>query len=742
MEVHMKRLLSALLCAALLLTIHPIGATAHDDIPAILLMDEVLDQRLHIQAIASYNQTLYIKSLRGVHRWRPGESEARLILPMKHPQLAQPEDVRIHQLVAEGGLLFGLNTIQGLLYPLTDQGDRLIIGEAVSLDWSDFREDDSNANAPRSLVVKEGFLWGIHHTGGQHTRLVQFNLSDGSMTSFRETPALLAIAPDQDSSFLALDAAGGLHRYEPVSGSLHTLGSLPDSAWDGSTASVNYHAASGSLYWLGQNALYRGAPGGEQQKLADLIGIARGFDSPSYGSTSSLVMVTEGLLAALTTSGVCLVPSVAAPADKAQVRILAHQDFTSNSAVQKAAARLPGISLTFQPAHNPMGYGIPQEELMQRLLSRDDSADIYVLDSFGNNLEVLIKKGFGVDLGDQETVREAVAGMYPALRDWVGRGEAVYGLPVDLEAFCLAHSPASFRRLNLNIPGNFDALCDLYQAWASGLYKTHPETLLNLGNKAKMKQLGFDLYVDHVLSGGGALRFDTELFRQMMTRVEQMDTRAYEKSQGADNPFFEHLLFNGVPPFEPRQMHQVAGHENNMPLLLSAGAGLSPALRARVTVLVINPFSPHQQEAAQVIAAVARSLGWEASMKLMPDFAPDGLEDPAYEENLAMAHRQVKDLEARVAAGENVAIFSQLIEQEQQRIADADSAMRYLITGAERQAIRNMMATLYVPGSYQHAVLSAGLTDLFYIYRDGSYTLDQFIKEADNRLRLLEQEGP
>jgi len=107
-----------------------------------------------------------------------------------------------------------------------------------------------------------------------------------------------------------------------------------------------------------------------------------------------------------------------------------------------------------------------------------------------------------------------------------------------------------------------------------------------------------------------------------------------------------------------------------------------------------------------------------------------------------MAHRQVKDLEARVAAGENVAIFSQLIEQEQQRIADADSAMRYLITGAERQAIRNMMATLYVPGSYQHAVLSAGLTDLFYIYLDGSYTLDQFIKEADNRLRLLEQEGP
>ena len=136
----MKRLLSALLCAALLLTIHPIGATAHDDIPAILLMDEVLDQRLHIQAIASYNQTLYIKSLRGVHRWRPGESEARLILPMKHPQLAQPEDVGFHQLLAEGGLLFGLNTIQGLLYPLTDQGDRLIIGEAVSLDWSDFRE--------------------------------------------------------------------------------------------------------------------------------------------------------------------------------------------------------------------------------------------------------------------------------------------------------------------------------------------------------------------------------------------------------------------------------------------------------------------------------------------------------------------------------------------------------------------------------------------------------------------------
>lgn len=738
----MKRLLSALLCASLLLTIHPIGATARDDIPAILLMDEVLDQRLHIQAIAACNQALYIKSLRGVHRWRPGESEARLILPMKHPQLAQPEDVGFHQLLAEGSLLFGLNTIQGLLYPLTDQGDGLVIGEAVSLDWSDFREDDSNANAPRSLVVKEGFLCGIHHTGGQHTRLVQFDLEDGSMTSFRETPALLAIAPNQDSSFLALDAAGGLHRYEPVSGSLHPLGSLVDSAWDGQTASILYHATSGSLYWLGQNALYRGTPGGEHQKLADLIGIARGFDSPSYGSTSSLVMVTEGLLAALTTSGVCLVPADATPSDKAQVRILAYQGFSASSAAQKAAARLPVISLTFQPANNPMGYGIPQEELMQRLLSRDDSADIYVLDSVDNNLEALIMKGYGVNLADDAGLSEAVHSMYPALVDWVSQDGGIYALPVDLEALMLSHSPASFVRLGLSIPGDFTALSDFYQTWASGLYNSHPETLMNLGDKGKMKRLGFDLYMDHVLSGGGALRFDTALFRQMMTRVEQMDTRAYDKSQGADNPFFEHLLFQGVAPFEPRQMHQVAGHENNMPLALAADAGLSPAFRARVTALVINPFSQRQQEAKQVLSAMARSLNWEAKMKLMPDFAPDGLEDPAYEENLAMAHRQVKDLEARVAAGENVAIFSQLIEQEQQRIADADSAMRYLITGAERQAIRNMMATLYVPGSYQHAVLSAGLTDLFYIYLDGSYTLDQFIKEADNRLRLLEQEGP
>lgn len=737
----MKTMFIALLCAALLLPLWPLHAEPSPDIPAILMLDEVLDNRLHLQSIAASNQALYIKSLRGVHRWRRGEQDARLILPLKHPQLAQPEDVQFHQLLAEGDLLFGLNTIQGLLYPLQDLGDNLEVGAALALDWLDFREDEHNANAPRSLVLKDGFLWGIYHPGGPNSRLVRFDMKDGGLTIFTEIPPLLAIAPFKDKTFQALDAAGGLHSLAPDSGTLQPLGTLEDSAWDGQAASILYHPDSDALYWLGRNALFQGRPGGGGQKLSDLIGAARGFDSPSYGSTSGLVMVAEGLLAALTTSGVCLVPSDAAPADKAQVRILAHQSFTSNSAVQKAAARLLGISLTFQPAHNPMGYGIPQEELMQRLLSRDVSADIYVLDSVDNNLEVLIKKGFGVDLGDQETVREAVAGMYPALRDWVGRGEAVYGLPVDLEAFCLAHSPASFRRLNLNIPGNFDALCDLYQAWASGLYKTHPETLLNLGNKAKMKQLGFDLYVDHVLSGGGALRFDTELFRQMMTRVEQMDTRAYEKSQGADNPFFEHLLFNGVPPFEPRQMHQVAGHENNMPLLLSAGAGLSPALRARVTVLVINPFSPHQQEAAQVIAAVARSLGWEASMKTMPDFALEGVQDPAFEEKLAMAIRQVEDLQSRAAAGESPAIFNQLIAQEQQRIADADSALRFLITKAERQAIREMLDALYVPGDYQHTVLAAGLPDLFQIYLDGSYTLEQFIKEADNRLELITREG-
>ena len=737
----MRKLLLALLCAALLLPLLPVQSEAHDAVPAILLLDEVLDQRLHIQAIAACNQALYIKSLRGVHRWQAGDSEARLILPMKHPQLAQPEDLRFHQLLAEGDLLFGLNTIQGLLYPLTDQGEALQVGDALPLAWSDFREDDHNANAPRSLVLQDGFLWGIHHPGGRNTRLVRFDLRDGSMTSFKETPDLLAVVPHQDNSFLALDAAGGLHRYEPEKGVLQPLGSLEDSAWDGSTASISYHPASGSLYWLGQNALHQGHPGEGGQQLADLIGIARGFDSPSYGSTSALVMVKEGLLAALTTSGVCLLPMDAVPSDKARVRILAHQEFAASSAAQKAAARLPGISLTYQHTNNPMGYSIPQEELMQSLLSRDDSADIYVLDSADNNLAALIAKGYGVDLAHDSTLMEAVGSMYPAVQNWVSREGGIYALPVDLETLLLSHSPASFVRLGLAIPGDFGTLSDFYQNWASGLYKSHPETLLNLGDRGKLRRLGFDLYVDHVLSGGGALRFDTALFRQMMTRVEQMDTRAYEKSQGVDNPFFEHLLFQGVEPFEPRQMHQVAGHENNMPLALSADAGLSPALRARVTALVINPFSQRQEEAKQVLAAMAQSLSWGAKMKLMPAFAPAGLEDPAYEEKLAMAHRQIKDLEARVAAGENVAIFSQLIEQEQQRIADADSALRFLITQAERQAIDQLLVCAYVPGDYQHTVLSAGLEELFYIYLDESLALEQFIREADSRLQLMEREN-
>jgi len=142
-----------------------------------------------------------------------------------------------------------------------------------------------------------------------------------------------------------------------------------------------------------------------------------------------------------------------------------------------------------------------------------------------------------------------------------------------------------------------------------------------------------------------------------------------------------------------------------------------------------------------VLAAMARSLGWEASMKLMPDFALEGVQDPAFEEQLAMAIRQVEDLQSRAAAGESPAIFNQLIAQEQQRIADADSALRFLITKAERQAIREMLDALYVPGDYQYTVLAAGLPDLFQIYLDGSYTLEQFIKEADNRLELITREG-
>lgn len=737
----MKRLLIALFCAAMLLPHSLVQAESPDVVPAILMLDEVLDQSLHVQSIAASKQRLYIKSLRGLHRWQRGDTDASLILPMKHPQLAQEGDVLFHQLLSEGDTLYGLNTLTGMLYPLADDGGSLQIGEGLALAWSDFREDAYNVNAPRSLVLHQGFIWGIHHGGGRTTRTVRFDLKDGSLTAFKQTPALIALTPEKDGAFLSLDASASLFRYQPDSGSLQPLGSLQDSAWDDNTASFLHHPGSGMMYWLGQNALYRGTPGENGQKIADLIGAAAGFDSPNYGSTPALVMVEENLLAALTSSGICLFQTQKTYGDKVQVIILGHQQFAESRAINKAAARLNGISLQIQSVSQPGSYCIPQTELMQRLLSRDDSVDIFVLDSIDNNLRVLIEKGYAENIAGDDGVKNTVNSMYSAILEWVTMNEGIYALPVNLETETLSHSPASFNRLQLTVPADYFALCDFYQSWAAGLYSSHAETLLNLGDKRYLKRLGYDLYVDHVLSMSQELRFDSPLFRRMMEAVDLMDTRAFEKSQAADNPFFEYLLFQGLMPFQPSLMHQVAGHENNMPLILKADAGLSPALKARVTVLMINPFSQRKQEAAQVIAATARSLNWETRITLMPDAYPDGVLDPAFEEKLAMAHQQVKNLQERVAAGENVAIFTQLIETEKQRIADADSALKYLITAKERQEIREMMAAAYVPGAYQQTVLSAGLMDLFFIYLDGSFTLEQFIKEADNRLALMTQEG-
>ena len=197
-------------------------------------------------------------------------------------------------------------------------------------------------------------------------------------------------------------------------------------------------------------------------------------------------------------------------------------------------------------------------------------------------------------------------------------------------------------------------------------------------------------------------------------------------------------LFYGYGSFDPH----VSGTQYQT-LYLALDAGMEPMVSTMVEVAFVNPFSPNRDLAVEYLERAAEQVDAFTRITMMPG-ENEPVPNSRYEEGLKNYDEQIASLEAQLLGAEEVdkqALEAALKEAKDSRESyEKDS--RYSASeesiAAYREAAQYMTVGMYMGMDSQ---TSSEYYEQRNQYLHGAITLDEFIRNIDQKLRMIVREG-
>lgn len=714
----------------------------------LLLSEPLIEEQMMVQAIAADGQGgLLISTDRdGLLHWRPGEPElAQIPLPV--------HSGTIGMVVGDGGSAWYIDIYRGQAIALKREGAGIVAGVPLRLDYEDLLSEGGILHfawASAAACLMDGGLWWLTERGP----LYRFNLTDGSRRAYEAGDAcwispgpqgrlLVQVkeVPDDTLELLALD---------PASGEYAGLGAFPAvPGAQGGVIPFCWDEERDSLYFPAGQALYRAAMADRQPVVCARLPAAADF---GIGRCPvPLAVPAPGVCAVVTDSGVAVQETggQAGPVTQLTVSGSTGGLYFEGLAVKRAALALPDIAVAQQWLY------WERDAFNLALITGVEQPDLFLLSTAVDGLAALIDKGYLAELTDAGGVADAVSGMWPQVRRAVTRGDKVYALPIRLDFNTWIARDNALREAGFAPPQDFFAYCDLLDKWYGGLMDEYPDWTPQPTPDDPVLDVvrtGYRLYTQYMRGEGQALRFDTPLFRRMMTRAlalrpdgERLEVLEMEEllaNPHAAASFRMDVLTTGSM-YRP-DMERVADPQRRyaeFALPVSADAGLPAWRRGDLVVLAVNPRSPNRQAALRYLSAFAAGLDWR-DLLLLGAGEPRDVPNPGHARQVAAAQEEMEAARAALSGLEGAALreAEAALAQRQQAHDDALQAGRLLLSRDEAQAARDRATVTYVLDADQSPEYHPDMLALLDRLASGGLTLDLYIWEADSRLRLMEAE--
>lgn len=659
----------------------------------------------------------------------------------------------ISMLISDGETLYGFNTLNGMLLPISIADGSVNYGTPIALDWSevnDMLDDSGYVDIICAYFSGDAFYTLVRDNDDyENPILIAYSIETGEAATV-DVEHVQSIAPYADGKLLlelydyetAYDsetdevANPTVAIYDPADGSVTEAGTF------GSTdpSGLVYDADNDTLYYTTTSMLMAMPSLGEPTQVA--------YMPVDYTSDSPACILPGGLYAIYTWNG--LIVRNTDPSYLPEISLTVYGGYIDDAA-NAFMTQYPNVPLVFD--NNT--YYDSASSLAQAMVSGDDSCDVYYLDISYQGLSTLMDKGYCLDLSTFESLTGELSQLYPFIQSAISKDGVFYAVPsyIYSNGFGIYTAAWEDEELTDRIPTSFMGLIDFFQWWLDEGMDEYPDLQLMdyaYDYRDMLFDMALELYVYQYQAEGEDLTLDTPLFREMLAAIDALDTDALndtipdEDDNDYDISYSDQIstyLFTSCAEWLTAYSYE----EYTQPLLLPIEDGGSVYIPAQLTCAFINPNTDNPEMAAAYLQCVLDDMGDVQHVMMFPD-DNDPIPNEYYEENLAAFENVLATAQASLetADPEDVKDIQSSIEFYQDYINNKES-YRWNASAESIANYRTMAESAFVSTpsvfSYSGSDAYSEISTLIDRYNDGQITSDQFVTQAEQKIRMIQLEG-
>ncbi len=657
--------------------------------------------------------------------------------------LGDKADTMIFALVSSKDTVHGLNWLNGKLFPLTFDNGNAVLGTPIQLDLTGLAQSNDG-----KAVIKEVYRLGISgnrlyamfrdNDADEKPVLAGFDLTTGSkqvldipgaqdMTPYKDGKLLVRIFDAKKTDKPALAIA------DPADNSV----SVKVTFGDANEFGFVYQQETDTLYYATTSKLMAMHGFGNAAQIAYMP--AGNMDNNAGALSAALL---SGSLYVLNTPDGLIVRDT-------------NSKGTPTGTLSVYGGQLEPAASTFTQKYpqTPVTYNddvdyTSTDTLVQTMVSGDNSYDIYSLLIQYQDLQNLIKKGYCQDLSASPEIGTEIASMYPFIQDTVSRDGKVYAVPVFMNSRGLCMMPDVWEEAGLNdkVPSSFMGLLDFLAWWSEEGQDEHPDVQL-LQDVTDYGETLFKITMSQYVYGCQAekreLNFDTPLFRTMMQALEKVDVDRLNKtitSNSRQNDRDANALLIDYGDWISASA-MVRNRSNAEPLILPMEEGGPKHIPVFIQVLFINPLTRNMDLALKYLENTLENMNPDQHVMMSPnDNEPVPLPG---NEQLVAGWQEELDKQQKLlkkAKPEDKKDIETNIQWYEDMLAKKDHFLWSV--SAETIARYRELAPLCFTATanllnYKAQDGTSEINTLIERYRQKKMSLDQFITEADNKIRMI-----
>ena len=717
-----------------------------------LLSAQLSSGQLRATSAVVWKERLYIKTNRGVFSWQQGQTEAELVTELDHGWLGQKENPDYFDtLLTDDNAIYALNRNTGVLWPIVLEENSLVFGDKIQLDWRHFIQEGGTETyvfPPEDVILSDGKLYMLApNEYGGNFHLASIDISKGdfalyddytvsdirSFALYHNAELLLTSSEEHKNQQGQTETVSLLNSFNPQTHEYKQLGTLDYIPHLGSV-SIAYNHANDSIYYAGQNALYRFVSSGEDIACATL----------SANDMMKLTILNDGRICGISSSGVLIRSDN--PNGLNNMTTLRIAGRIDNQLMQLVQAQLPDIKIEQVDDLNT------NEQLVESMLTGSPAVDIYVLDSDQHAIESMSRKGYLLPLPKDSRANSLTSSSLEMIQSVLTHNGLAYGLPIGFDFNVAQHDRSLLNETGLSSPIDFTSYCGTLADWSNGTFDDFPEYRLTANPKEKNEayRLALRLYRDHLRQTGDDLKFDTELFRSIMEMISPLDLDVLDDLPNPEDMFddilgIREMISNSVS-YSPSMEHDGASLSAPFDMVMySLQPDSSPLGRGNLKAVAVSSRSALQDEAMLFLEACAQHLP-TTTIALVSANWTEAVENPQYESEVDRYRYLISDVQGMIDSAlrqgaTSVPSYEADLAQFQAILAEAESTLRYQLTEEEVNMMRERLSHVYIPSEIQRLEDRSGIDDLFTQFIEGALPLEQFIQSADSRLRLIRLEN-